>query len=361
MTDPGLREAYVDLYAIRRMTEARLKALLEQFDTPEAVLTAPSEALAEVAGMDDDLVRAVRGYERSPETDQRIERAVKLGVRTIDHREDGFPANLKELAQMPPVLFIRGGLTEEDRLAIAVVGSRRATAYGQGVAEMLGREFAAHGVTVVSGLARGIDTCAHTGALKAGGRTVAVLGCGSDVYYPPENRRLCDRIAEQGAIVTEFPPGVEPLAMNFPKRNRLISGLARGVVAVEARDRSGVLNTTAWAADQGRDVYTVPGRITDEASTGTNRLLRDGARPLLSARDVLEDLGVALRLEERTRVSVAEEEKPVLAVLSGDPLHVDEICQETGIPMSALLSVLVQLEIKGLVRPLPGKLYVRQV
>ncbi len=355
-----LREAFVDLYAIARMTEVRLRNLVRKFGGPEEVLQARRSDLEEVEGIDQELAEAIRSYRRSDETEGRIGGARESGVRTVGWEDDGYPVNLRDLANMPPVLFVRGEIVDGDRLAIAIVGTRRPTFYGREVAERLARGLAQHGVTVVSGLARGVDTCAHMGTLAAGGRTLAVLGCGIDVFYPPENRKLYGEISKQGAVMTEFSLGVEPLAMNFPKRNRVVSGLARGVVAVEAAERSGVLNTAAWAADQGRDVFAVPGRITDPTGVGTNRLLREGARLVTSVEDVLRELGLAMHLEERAKIEVAEEEKPVLDFLSGDPLHVDEICQGLGMPVSRLLSVLMQLEIKGLVRQLPGKLFVRQ-
>ncbi|OYD17374.1 DNA-protecting protein DprA [candidate division WOR-3 bacterium JGI_Cruoil_03_51_56] len=356
-----LREAFIDLYAVPRMTEARLRRLLERFGEPEEILKAGSHDIVEIDGIDSELAAAISSYRRSSETDKRIKNAKSLGVKTVSYQDEGFPANLKELKQMPPVLFVRGEVKDDDRLAIAIVGTRRLTYYGRQVAEKLAWKLAQHSVTVVSGLARGIDTWAHRGALAAGGRTLAVLGCGIDVYYPPENQKLYENISEHGAVLSEFTLGMEPLAMNFPKRNRIVSGLSKGVVAVEAGERSGVLNTVAWAADQGRDVFAVPGRIIDRTSVGTNRLLRDGARIVTSAKDILQELGVALHLEERAKISVAEDEKPVLEFLSGDPLHVDEICQGLGIPMAKLLGVLMQLEVKGLVRQLPGKFFVKRI
>jgi DNA processing protein len=338
---PGFDQAFLDLYAVPRMTETRLKHLLQVFREPQAILDAGADDLLQVENIDAELGRAILEYRRSDETGQKIELA-------------------RELAHMPPVLFGRGELTDDDSLAVAVVGTRRPSPYGKMVSERLAAEMARHGVTIVSGLARGIDTFAHRSAIEAGGRTIGVLGCGIDVTYPPENRDLYEDVKAHGAILSEFTLGMEPMAMNFPKRNRIVSGLAKAVVAVEAAEKSGVLNTAAWAADQGRDVYAVPGRITDERSSGTNRLLREGARPVTSAQDILTDLGVALHLEERAKVDVTEQEKPVLGLLSGDPLHVDEICQELGIPVATLLSTLMQLEMKGLVRQLPGKLFVRQ-
>jgi DNA processing protein len=356
-----LNERFVDLYAVPRMNETRLKNLLARFGTPERVFDAEPNELAEVKGVDEELASGVRSYKRSEENERRIAAARALGVRTVCYTDDGFPDNLKGLAHMPPVLFVRGEIRPDDRTAAAVVGTRMPSHYGRQVAEKLGRELAQHGVTVVSGLARGVDTFAHKGALEGGGRTLAVLGCGIDVYYPPENRKLYDAISAQGAVISEFSLGVEPLAMNFPKRNRVVSGLSQVVVAVEAGEKSGVLNTVAWAADQGRAVFAVPGNITSQQSLGTNRLLKEGAKPVLSVEDILRELGVAKRADERAKVEVAAEEKPVMEFLTAEPAHVDEICEGLGIPMAGLLSVLMQLEIKGLVRQLPGKYFVKEI
>ncbi len=356
-----MNEGFVDLYAVPRMNETRLKNLLARFRTPERVFKAGQGDLLEVKGIDRELAAAIGSYSRTAETTRRLTAANAMGVRTIGCGDDGYPENLKRLAHMPPVLFVRGEIRAEDATAAAVVGTRMPSHYGRQVAEKLGRELAQHGVTIVSGLARGVDTFAHKGALDGGGRTVAVLGCGVDVYYPPENRRLYDAISAQGAVVSEFSLGVEPLAMNFPKRNRVVSGLSRAVVAVEAGEKSGVLNTVAWAIDQGRTVFAVPGNITSQQSLGINRLLKGGARPLLSVDDVLQELGVAKRAEERSKVEVAADEKPVLDFLTAEPAHVDEICEGLGIPMAGLLSVLMQLELKGLVRQLPGKYFAREI
>ena len=362
MTRPGhLREAFVDLYAVPRMTEVRLKNLLDRFGSPEAVLNADESAAREVEGVDKELAAAMKGYARSAQTARRLKEAQAVGIRTTSYADADYPAALKELRHSPPVLFARGEVKTEDRLAVALVGTRRPSQYGREAAQKLARRLAEHGVTVVSGLARGVDTCAHQGALAAGGRTIAVLGSGLDVCYPPENRRLLEEIAERGAVLSEFTLGTGPLAMNFPKRNRVVSGLSRAVLAVEAGEKSGVLNTVAWAIDQGREVYAIPGRIFDRTSIGTNRLLRTGARPITCVEDILLELGLALRPDRSSVVPVADDEKPVLDALTGDPVHVDEICQGLGLPMSVLLGILMQLELKGLVRQLPGKLFVRQV
>lgn len=343
------------------MSETRLKHLLARFETPERIFAAGPGELSEVKGVDAELALGVASYKRGPETEERLKHARDLGVKTLCFTSDDFPQNLKNLAHMPPVLFAIGELTGADATAIAVVGTRQPSHYGRQVAEKLGRELAQNGVTVASGLARGVDTFAHKGALDAGGRTIAVLGCGLDVFYPPENRKLYSAIAAQGAVISEYSLGVEPLAMNFPKRNRVVSGLSRGVVAVEAAEKSGVLNTVQWAVDQGRTVFAVPGNITSQQSIGINRLLKQGALPLLTVEDVLAELGIAARREERARVEVAVDEKPVLDFITAEPQHVDDICEGVGIPMQALLSVLLQLEMKGLVRQLPGKLFVREI
>ncbi len=356
-----MNEAFVDLYAVPRMNETRMKNLLARFRNPERVMAADSSDLLEVKGIDRELAAAIRSYRRSDETARRLKAAQALGIRTIGYADEDYPENLKKLAHMPPVLFVRGEFRPEDVTAAAVVGTRIPSHYGRQVAEKLGRELAQHGVTVVSGLARGVDTFAHKGALHGGGRTVAVLGCGIDVYYPPENRKLYDAISVEGVVVSEFSLGVEPLAMNFPKRNRVVSGLSQVIVAVEAGEKSGVLNTVGWATDQGRTVFAVPGNITSQQSLGVNRLLKNGAKPLLSVDDVLQELGVARRAEERSKVEVAAEEKPVMEFLTAEPMHVDEICEGLGIPMAGLLSALMQLEIKGLVRQLPGKFFVKEI
>jgi DNA processing protein len=356
-----MNERFVDLYAVPRMNETRLKNLLARFRTPERVFDAGPTDLLEVKGIDLELASAIRSYRRKDETTGRLKAAHALGFRTIGYADDGYPENLKRLAHMPPVLFVRGEILPGDVTAAAVVGTRMPSHYGRQVAEKLGRDLAQHGITVVSGLARGVDTFAHKGALEGGGRTIGVLGCGLDVCYPPENRKLYDAISEQGAVVSEFSLGVEPSAFNFPKRNRVVSGLSQAVVAVEAGEKSGVLNTVAWATDQGRTVFAVPGNITSPQSLGINLLLKNGARALLSVDDLLHELGVARRADERSRVEVAAEEKPVLEFLTTEPAHVDEICEGLGMPMAGLLSVLMQLEIKGLARQLPGKYFVKEI
>jgi DNA processing protein len=260
------------------------------------------------------------------------------------------------------VLFLRGALVVEDRRAVAIVGTRRLSSYGREMARTLARDLAQAGVTIVSGLARGVDGIAHAAALDAGGRTIAVLGNGVRGVYPPEHRQLADRIAGQGAVLSDFHPDAPPDGPNFPARNRLISGLSLGVVVVEAPMRSGALITVDFAADQGRDVFAVPGSVLSPASAGCNRILRDGARPVRSADDVLEDLRLGEAPQQLPLESVAaldEESRRVLATLTGEALHIDEIGAVAGIPIANLSAILMTLELQGFVRNVGAQYYAR--
>jgi DNA processing protein len=280
----------------------------------------------------------------------------------------GYP---RLLAAVPsaPALWVRGSLVAEDALAIAIVGTRRATPYGTATAERLASELAARGVTVVSGLARGIDSAAHRGALAAGGRTLAVLGCGVDVVYPPENRALVDAIVEHGAIVSQFPPGTPPLAGYFPARNRTLAGLALGVVVVEAPERSGALITAGFAGDLGREVFAVPGKISSEMSRGPHGLIRDGATLVRDWSDIVQELPDQWRLAVRDPVpqpgapeqpTTDSEEGRVLAMLSADePQAIDVLIARAVLPPARVAAALVALELAGWVRPLEGQRWMR--
>jgi len=278
-----------------------------------------------------------------------------------------YPA-LLAATPLPPTLWIRGALLDSDGLAIAIVGSRRATAYGVEVAEGLAADLAVRGVTIVSGLARGIDTAAHRGALAAGGRTIAVLGTGIDGRYPPENRGLADRIEANGALVSQFFPGTPPLAWNFPARNRTIAGLTLGVVVVEAAERSGALSTASAAADFGREVFAVPGRITSETAHGPHGLLRDGATLVRSWMDIVQELSSPWRSAVRDALDVIDtplpraqttDEVAVLAVLTTDePQQIEHVIARCGLTPSRVGATLVSLELAGRARQLEGQRWV---
>lgn len=271
----------------------------------------------------------------------------------------------------PPPLYVIGTIKPEDSLAVAIVGSRRATPYGLGVAESLAAELAARGVTIVSGLARGVDTAAHRGALAAGGRTVAVLGSGTDVIYPPENRGLAADIARQGALVSQFPPGTTPRPWHFPVRNRTLAGLALGVIVVEADERSGALITAGLAADLGREVFAVPGKITSTMSEGPHRLIQDGAKLVRDWADVVQELPEHWRRAVRASSTCPRASSPpsdrtlagrVLTLLATDePRQIDELIVGGGVAASEVAAALVELEIAGWARQLPGQRWVAAV
>ncbi len=293
-------------------------------------------------------------------------RLKKLGIRALTLLDDEYPALLRQVADPPPVLFVRGRLTIEDGQAVAIVGTRRATSYGQAVAQRLARDLAAAGVTIVSGLAKGVDTQAHRAALDAGGRTLAVLGNGLDQVYPPENAGLARQIVDTnaGAAVSEFAPGVPPDAVNFPRRNRVISGLSIATVIVEAGERSGALITADFALEQGREVMVVPGNINSPMSRGSNELLKQGATPVTSAQDVLDALGprddqVGPAQLARHVPELGPQETTVWQALGGEPRHVDDLARTLGGRPGDVSATLALLELRGLARQVGPMLYTR--
>jgi len=319
--------------------------------------------VAERAGLGEDAGAAVAAAEAAALTLGRQLQAD--GVSLLGLCEDGYPELLREIPSPPPLLFVRGCLKPGDRRAIAVVGSRKATLGGVRMAKALARDLAGAGFTIVSGLARGIDTAAHQGALEAGGRTIAVMGSGIDEVYPAENRELAARIAAGGAVVTEFGPASGPHKWNFPRRNRIISGLALGTVVVEAGERSGALITAGFALEQNRTVFAVPGSPGYARSRGTNGLIKQGACLVESAADVVEEIAPQAGPPAGPRSlglapDLAPDEARVVALLSDAPAHVDEVSRELNLAPHAVLGLLVCLETRGLVRALPGKFYVRE-
>jgi DNA processing protein len=276
-------------------------------------------------------------------------------------KDPEYPQRLAELDQSPPVLYVKGELLPDDDWAVAIVGTRRLTQYGRQVTEEVAGVLARNGITLVSGLARGIDAVAHQASLAAGGRTLAVLGSGVDQIYPPEHRNLAGQIVANGALLSDYAPGTPPEAANFPPRNRIISGLARAVVVIEAGQESGALITAAFAADQGREVFAVPGSIYAVQSKGTNLLIQQGARPLLTPQDILDTLklgNVSQQQTARTVLPADEIEAQLYSLLRLEPLHVDEIRAQTKIPIEKVSAALVMMELKGLVRQVGGMQYV---
>jgi len=352
------RIEYIDLLSIPNITEKEIATLLNHFDHPRRIFSTTTNELIQL-GISKRLAQAVVGYRRSDELKRRIEAVEKRGVRVILRGDDEYPDWLCEWTFPPPILFLWGRIVPEDKDSIGIVGTRRATGYGRAVAELFATELARAGLTIVSGLARGIDSVAHKAALKAGGRTIAFLGCGIDIYYPRENRRLYQEIAQTGAVISEFPLGAPPWKKNFIKRNRLIPAFSRALLAVEAPEKSGVLNTVKWAVEMGKDVMVVPGSILSPRSTGTNRLLKDGAIPVTEPRDVLEYLRIPTLRERLEEVELTEEEERLLEFIGGEPIHIDELSFTIGLSPAQLSPLLLSLEMKKMIKQLPGGCYIR--
>jgi len=344
--------------------------LLARFRTPGDVLRASRTALEAVVGP--ALSKRISTYGEAVDVAAQ-ERAMQgRGANLITLDDDQYPSRLAEIYDPPLVLFTRGELLEQDQHCVAIVGTRRPTPYGIRMAEKFGRELAARGVTVVSGLAAGVDTAAHRGAIDAGGRTIAVLGCGVDVIYPKQNADLYDTIAENGVVMTQFAMGTEPRGTHFPARNRIISGLSLGTLVVEAPMRSGALITARQAAEQGREVFAVPGNLDIRNSAGPHSLIREGAKLVETVEDILVELQIPAQVRQepatlppRDTKSTASQpaatakpepaESNVLRALSPDGSHVDEIASACRMSISEALSSLTLLELKGLVRQFSGK------
>jgi DNA processing protein len=359
-TRSGIRY-WLGFHLIPRVGGARVNRLVEHFGSVEAAWEA-SERELRAAGLPADAVASIVNERPRIDIDHELRQLERFGVRplTLDH--DEYPRLLRHIPSPPPVLYVRGTLLPTDELAIGIVGTRRATAYGIDMAARISADLARSGVTVVSGLALGIDTAAHRAALDAGGRTVAVFGCGLDTIYPPRNRTLAERIAEQGALVSEYPLGTRPDARNFPVRNRIISGMSRGVSVVEAPLRSGALITTMFAGEQGRDVFAVPGSALSSVSAGCHALIRDGATLVTSADHILEYLDVAaVEAHTQTRIAIAETdaERILMALVGAEPRHIDELAHESGLPIHEASGTLLAMELKGLVRGAGAGHYVR--
>jgi DNA processing protein len=351
---------WVGFNMVKGIGSVRFKMLLDAFGSAEAAWNASPEALLE-AGLGRKIVESFQHFRKGVSLEQVLERLDDLNVQVLTWEDEEYPPHLKEIDQPPPVIYIRGNLVPEDEWAVAIVGTRKVTAYGRQVAEDVASTLARNGVTIVSGLARGVDSLAHQAALNAGGRTLAVLGSGVDRVYPPENRKLAAQIMEQGALVSDYALGTPPDGINFPPRNRLISGLSMAVIVVEAGETSGALITASFAAEQGRDVFAVPGNINAPQSKGTNRLIRDGAQPLLNPQDVLEALNLTMVTEHQVvRVALPTDpvESKLYKLLSHEPKHVDEIRLQANLPIETVSATLVMMELKGMVRQVGGMSYV---
>jgi DNA processing protein len=339
------------------------RQLLSIFREPRAVFEASPRELGAVEGIGPKTVEAIRTFSLEKRLATEINTIKKYGASVLTFQDPTYPKALLTVYDPPPVLYVRGKIEERDDWGIAIVGSRMATRHGLDFTEQLARDLAVRGITVVSGMARGIDSAAHRGALSGRGRTIAVLGCGVDVVYPRESGRLMTQIIERGAVVSEFPMGTKPESFNFPRRNRIISGLATGVVVVEATRQSGSLITANYALDQGRDVFAVPGNVRSPNSQGTNHLIKQGAKLVVEAQDVLEEILPQRKImgtaAERPDPALTEEEKVIYSLLSTEPVHIDHLITQTHWEAGRVSRVLLDLELTGLVSQLAGKQFVR--
>ncbi len=362
------REYLVILNLVRGLGPARIRSLMAHFGSAAEIFRQPASALSRVPGIGAHLSRAIRRWEEL-EYAEEFRLIEKLDLKILTIFDDEYPANLKEIYDPPSVLYLKGDLIPEDRPALAVVGSRRASRYGLQAAKKLAAEIAARGFTVVSGLARGIDTEAHRGALAGGGRTLAVLGSGLGNIYPPENRELAEEISRSGAVISEFPVRAVPDRQNFPLRNRVVSGLSLGTVVVEAAERSGALITARLAMEQGRAVMAVPGRIDSYSARGTNALIRDGAKMVSGIDDILGEFeylfpelqppAAEAPPASRRLENLSNEEQLVWNALGEEEMDMEALLSRTGLPSPRLSSALLSLELKRLIKRLPGKVFIR--
>ncbi|HIE17679.1 MAG TPA: DNA-protecting protein DprA [Dehalococcoidia bacterium] len=351
---------WISFTRIPGIGRVKISQLLDHFGSLDHAWKASPGELKK-AGMDSKTVDTILNLRPRISPDIEMERLKQYKVEVLTCDSPMYPQRLKEVYDYPPLLYIRGNLLPEDECCLAVVGTRRATVYGRQVTEELVSDLARDGITIVSGLAKGIDSIAHRTALEVNGRTIAVFASGLDIVYPAENATLARQIMEHGALISEYPLGTKPKADNFPRRNRIMSGLSLGVLVVEAGKNSGALITANQALEQNRDVFAVPGSIMSPASRGTNHLIQEGAKLVLSHLDILEELNLAImaqQLEMKELLSVDETELVLLKQLSREPAHIDEICRNTTLTAALVSSTLAMMELKGMVKQLGGMNYV---
>lgn len=354
------RKYWVAFNLIKGVGAVRVQGLIAYFGDLESAWKADAADLTQ-AGLGTKIVERVLAARKSVNLQQVLEKIQAQKIKVLTWQDGEYPARLKEIDQPPPVLYVRGEYLPEDLFAVAVVGTRKVSPYGRQATEELSSFLASNGMTVVSGLARGVDAVAHQAALKAGGRTIGVLGSGVDIVYPPEHAALAERVMESGAILSDYAPGTPPDSFNFPPRNRIISGLSLAVVVVEAGETSGALITAEFAAEQGREVFAVPGGIYAPQSRGANRLIQNGAQPLLSAQDLMQALDITRigkHKAARKILPADETETRLLNVLGAEPLHVDEIRAQAQLPIEKVSAALTLMELKGMVRQVGGMNYV---
>ena len=363
MTD---REAYIALNMMEGLGPIKVRALIDMLGSPQAVFEVEGNDLLRVRGIGQKLSASILSQRGEIDPQAEIEQAAELGVRILTPLDGEYPEVLKTIHDPPLALYVRGSFLPGDEHMLGIVGSRKATHYGLNIADRLSYQLAQTGFTIVSGLARGIDTAAHQGALKGKGRTVAVLGSAIDQLYPPENAELADAIAQHGAVISEYPLGRQADRMTFPYRNRIISGLSMGVIVVEAGFKSGSLHTADSALEQGRSVFAVPGRIDHPSAKGTNRLIKNGAKLVDNVGDILEEFELLIppgimeepekRASARPEIPLSEEEKKLVEALWQEALDVDSLARSAGLTPAQISGLLLGLEMKRVIKMLPGRI-----
>ncbi len=368
-------EALVSLNMVGDIGSVRLKKLLDYFGNPQAVLKASAGKIMAVAGIADKIAQKICSLKQE-DLDKELKSAQKLGLGVLTYEDSDYPENLKNIPGAPIVLYIKGKLEPQDKYSVGIVGSRRASFYGLSSAERFAAELSTLGFTIISGMARGIDTSSHKGALKGRGRTIAVMGSGFNHIYPVENKGLSEEIAQNGAVISEFPMNTLPLKQNFPRRNRVISGLALGILVVEAARNSGALITADFALEQGREVFALPGKVDSGTSFGTNGLIKQGAKLVSCLEDITEELEppVKTRLEGsvildeqandledylQPQKNLAGEEAALYNIISAQPLQLDDIVDKLNLDVTKIAGLLLRLQMRRLIKELPGKQFVK--
>ncbi len=361
----GNLESWLYFNAIPGLGPVKGKALIDRFGSPENIFAANDKEIASVEGIGTDLIEKIRNKERWLDIKDEISLVQKLGVKIVTFNDPAYPPLLKNIHSFPLLLYVKGNFQEQDyKMPIAIVGMRKASYYGKTITEELAENLANAGFTIISGMARGIDASAHQGALKKG-RTIAILGSGLNYIYPRENKKLSEEIARNGALISEFPMNTPPDKFNFPRRNRIISGMSLGVLVAEAEEKSGALITANLASEQGRDVFAVPGKIDSNSSKGTHKLIQDGAKLVTNWKDIASELiheidwETQSKAEEKPNIRLEEFEEKIYALLSTEPKQIEEIIKESKISSSKALSALLSLELKGITKQLPGKFFVK--
>ncbi|MDY6879015.1 MAG: DNA-processing protein DprA [Desulfatiglans sp.] len=360
--------SWVSLYLVSGLGNTGFLNLLNRIGDPSVVLDTSLSELMNLGGLREDVARRIVNREFVADPDDELAEVDRLNARIVTYADPSYPAFLKQIHYPPMLFYLRGNDLPVNKMLIAVVGSRHATHYGLNAARAIGGGLAERGIGVVSGLAKGIDSAAHAGCLKGNGFTIAVMGTGIDTIYPPANRSLSEQIIEKGALISEFPIGTPPEAKNFPIRNRIISGLSRGVVVVEATKKSGSLITSSYALDQGREIFAVPGSINSFKSRGSHSLIKKGAKLVENADDIVSEFFFEIeesKTEDRSKTfsdtppDMDAREKKVYEILGDYPIHIDQIVRTGEMDPGEVLSILMKMELKGIVRQMPGKMFLR--